>query len=207
VSVSVGRSESLDLFDRFLVGDDAAAVKLFQKYNSRLFLYCAKVLGGQEQAEDVTQEIWERLIRLRSKPAEEQVQVRELDGFLFRIARNLCLNHIRGTRQSVSLSSVEEAALPSCTIPGASDLEELVVSSLDSLRFEYREILILNIYCGYRLDEIAAMMDVSPNAIWTRASRARAQLRKIVRQMASSSGRTISFGDASNDAMPGEDND
>jgi len=35
-------------------------------------------------------------------------------------------------------------------------------------------------YCGYRFDEIAEMLKISPNAVWTRASRARAQLREII---------------------------
>jgi DNA-directed RNA polymerase specialized sigma24 family protein len=59
----------------------------------------------------------------------------------------------------------------------------MVLASLDELSFDHREVLILNIYCGYRFDEIAAMMGKSPDAIWARASRARAQLRKAVRAM------------------------
>ncbi|MGA1308250.1 MAG: RNA polymerase sigma factor [Candidatus Kapaibacteriota bacterium] len=51
-------------------------------------------------------------------------------------------------------------------------MEELVNSSLDSLKFEDKELLVLNMFCGYRFDEIAEMMGMSPNAIWTRASRA-----------------------------------
>ena len=62
-------------------------------------------------------------------------------------------------------------------------MEELVNSSLDTLKFEDKELLVLNMYCGYRFDEIATMMGMSPNAIWTRASRARAQLRDRVKSM------------------------
>ena len=61
-----------------------------------------------------------------------------------------------------------------------SDLEEKLVAALDSLPFETREILVLNAYCGYRFDEIATMLDKSPDAVWARASRARAQLRRMV---------------------------
>jgi DNA-directed RNA polymerase specialized sigma24 family protein len=59
-------------------------------------------------------------------------------------------------------------------------LEELALASLEKLSFEYREVLVLNLYCGYRFDEIAAMTGKTPDAIWARASRARAQLRKMV---------------------------
>jgi RNA polymerase sigma-70 factor (ECF subfamily) len=178
-SASLGRSEDAELFDRFLAGDDAVAVKLFRKYNTRLFLYCAKMLRSNDQAEDITQEIWERLIRLRAKPE----QVGNLAGLLFTMARNLCLNQIRNAGRSVPLGAIAESAHPSTTIPGSTDIEETVLSALDSLGFEDRELLILNIYCGYRLDEIATMLEISPNAAWTRASRARARMRRIIADM------------------------
>jgi len=184
IAASPGRSEDAEMFERFLEGDDAVAVRLFKKYNGQLFLYCAKILGSNAQAEDTTQEIWERLIRLRSKPQP----VSNLAGFLFTIARNLCLNQNRTAGRSVPLGSIADSAHPSCTIPGSTDLEELVISSLDQLGFEDRELLVLNIYCGYRLDEIAAMLDISPNAVWTRASRARARLRRIVADLADNTG-------------------
>ena len=178
-SASLGRSEDAELFERFLAGDDAVAVRLFRKYNTRLFLYCAKMLRSNDQAEDVTQEIWERLIRLRSKPE----RVGNLAGLLFTMARNLCLNQLRATGRSVPLGSIAESAHPSTTIPGSTDVEQMVLSALDALGFEDRELLVLNIYCGYRLDEIATMLEISPNAAWTRASRARARLRRIIADM------------------------
>jgi RNA polymerase sigma-70 factor (ECF subfamily) len=176
VGAAVSRSEDADLFEGFLAGDDAAAVRLFNKFNPRLFLYCSKVLGDPDQAEDITQALWERVIALRSKPHE----VHNPGSFLFRIARNLCINQMKSRHRSVPFDSIAESAHPSAQMPGASDLEELVLSSLDALRFEEREILILNAYCGYRFEEIAEMMGISSGAIWTRASRARAHLRNVI---------------------------
>ncbi len=179
VGATISRSADEELFERFLTGDDAAAVVLFRAYNTRLFLYCVKVLGDQEQAEDVTQEIWERAIRLRGGSQ----RIGNVAGFLFRIARNLCINQLKRRGRSVSIDAIDAASHPACLMPGNSDTEELVSAALDTLRFEDRELLVLNVYCGYRLDEIAEMMEMKPNAIWTRASRARAQLRTIVADM------------------------
>lgn len=179
-----GMSEEAALFARFMDGDDAAAIRIFERYNNQLFLYCSKILGDLDQAEDLTQEIWERILKLRARPQE----VLNPTGFLFRIARNLCLNQMRIRYRAVSIDSVEETALPSYTIPGASEVEELVLSALEALKFEDRELLVLNVYCGYRLDEIAVMLDISPNAVWTRASRARAQLRAIMKSQSQSTG-------------------
>ncbi len=182
------RSKEANLFQRFLEGDDTAAIKLFQMYNSRLYVYCSKIMGSTDQAEDVVQEVWERVIKLRAKPLEVTNPV----GFLFRIARNLCINHIKVRSRTVPFDTADESLHPADTAPGSSELEELVLSSLDSLKFEDRELLVLNAYCGYKLEEIAEMLGISPNAVWTRASRARARLRTVVMEMMNSSGQDSS---------------
>ena len=173
---AVDMSEDAVLFRSFLDGDDVAAIKVFRKFHRRLFVYCSKVLGSPEQAEDVVGEVWERIVKLRSNPPEVHSPI----GFLLKIARNLCLNHIRSRREHMSLSAVDESEHPSTSTQEQSEMEERLVGALDSLPLETREILILNAYCGYRFDEIATMLDKSPEAVWARASRARAQLRRMV---------------------------
>src|SRR6188508_2942433 len=55
-----------ELFGAFLDGDDAALVRLFDRHNERLFRYCIQFVGNVARAEDITQELWERVIRLRN---------------------------------------------------------------------------------------------------------------------------------------------
>jgi DNA-directed RNA polymerase specialized sigma24 family protein len=86
-------------------------------------------------------------------------------------------------KHTIPLDAISEMDIPHEYQPGSTEMEELVNSSLDTLKFEDKELLVLNMYCGYRFDEIANMMGMSPNAIWTRASRARAQLRDRVKSM------------------------
>ena len=172
--------EEAQSFAKFLSGDDNAAMYFFRAYNRKLFLYCAKLVNNMHAAEDVTQEVWERIIKLRS---QTQPEIANPGGFMFTIARNLCLNHIKLKKHTIPLDAISEMDIPHEYQPGSTDMEELVNSSLDTLKFEDKELLVLNMYCGYRFDEIANMMGMSPNAIWTRASRARAQLRDRVKTM------------------------
>jgi RNA polymerase sigma-70 factor, ECF subfamily len=173
---AVDMNEDVALFRDFLAGDDVAAIKVFRTFHRRIFVYCAKVLGSPEQAEDVVGEVWERVVKLRSAPPEVHSPI----GFLLKIARNLCLNHIRSRRDHLSLSSIDEAEHPASAPEGQSEMEERLIVAMETLPFETREILVLNAYCGYRFDEIATMLDKSPEAVWARASRARAQLRRMV---------------------------
>ena len=173
---AVDMNEDVALFRDFLAGDDVAAIKVFRKFHRRLFVYCVKVLGNTEQAEDVVGEVWERVARLRDNP----IDIRNPIAFLFRIARNLCLNAIRDRRDHASLSTLAESDHPREVESERSDIEDRLLAALDELPLETREIVVLNAYCGYRFDEIAIMLGKSPDAIWARASRARAQLRRMM---------------------------
>jgi RNA polymerase sigma-70 factor (ECF subfamily) len=172
--------EEAQSFAKFLSGDDNAAMYFFRAYNRKLYLYCAKLVNNMHAAEDITQEVWERIIKLRS---QTQPEIANPGGFMFTIARNLCLNQIKLKKHTIPLDAISEMDIPHEYQPGSTEMEELVNSSLDTLKFEDKELLVLNMYCGYRFDEIANMMGMSPNAIWTRASRARAQLRDRVKSM------------------------
>jgi len=176
----IQHNQEAQSFAKFLSGDDNAAMYFFRAYNRKLFLYCAKLVNNIHAAEDITQEVWERIIKLRN---QSQPEIANPGGFMFTIARNLCLNHIKLKKHTIPLDAISELDIPHEYQPGSTEMEELVHSSLDTLKFEDKELLVLNMYCGYRFDEIAQMMGMSPNAIWTRASRARAQLRDRVKIM------------------------
>ncbi len=176
MSVPATTDSDVEALDRFLRGDDTALADLFDRHNQKLYTYCLKIVGDPVQAEDMTQEIWERVVKLRLNPQ----QIHNPIAFFMRIARNLCINHVKSRRPISSLGSLSEAAHPTAPITERTELEETVQMALGDLSFDYREVLVLNIYCGYPFEEIAAMLGKSPDAIWMRASRARARLRSAV---------------------------
>jgi RNA polymerase sigma-70 factor (ECF subfamily) len=165
-----------ETFAKFLAGDDAAFVEIFDKYDRRLRLYCTKVVGNVEIAEDLTQELWERVIKLRNNPPEVLEPVR----YLLRIARNLCLKHIGRQKPTSSLDDLYESEHPVSSIPEPSHLEELVRMALDKLPFEQREILVLHNYCGHSYEDIAALRGETLGSVKMRALRARGRIGRII---------------------------
>jgi RNA polymerase sigma-70 factor (ECF subfamily) len=165
------------LFQRFLKGDDAALVELFDRHNHRLFLYCMQFVLNIERAEDITQEMWERVIGLRkdaSTTAENPV------GLFLTIARNLCVDAIRKERNHLPIHELAESDHPVSYPREMSHLEELVIKALPQLPPQQREVLVLNAYSGYRFDEIAEILGEPVGAIRTRAWRARTHLARII---------------------------
>jgi len=165
-----------DLFSRFLTGDDGAFIELFDCYDRRLRMYCLKIVSNVESAEDLTQELWERVIRLRANPPE----VAEPARYLMRIARNLCLRHIERRRQVSSLDDLRESEHPSMAPPEPSHMEELVKIALEQLPFEQREILVLHNYCGYSYEDIAELRGETLGSVKMRALRARGRIGRMI---------------------------
>jgi RNA polymerase sigma-70 factor (ECF subfamily) len=184
------------LFKDFLSGDDAAFTTLFKAHNQRIFAYCYKMLGSEEQAQDVAQEVWEKVIDLRKEPPLVENPV----GFLMRITRNKCLDVIKLRKNNSSLSDLDDHQHPFEEERETSDEEEIVLRALERLPDEQREVLVLNIYSGYRFDEIAEMLGKSPDAIWARASRGRAALRKMVLEAMSGKGLSNRYKDTGKNA-------
>jgi RNA polymerase sigma-70 factor (ECF subfamily) len=191
---ALAASDDTALLNRYFAGENAALVELYDRHNHRLYLYCLKLLGSTEQAEDLTQELWEKVARLRSRPQH----VLNPGGFLLTIARNLCFNQLKARKRFSPLDSLNEAVHPSYEMRELTELEDIVVAALERLQEDYREVLILNLYSGYRLDEIATMLGKSPDAIRKRASRARLQLRTMVMEMIEQRGGDLSALDSLN---------
>lgn len=169
--------KDIDLFARFISGEDAALMEIFDRHTHRLYLYCLKFVGDRGVAEDLVQDLWERVIKMRTRSSEPPPNPL---GLLYRIARNLSLNSIRDRRQLSSLDALPEWQHPSVSTREMSQQEELVVAALEHLPLPQREVLILNAYSGYRFDEIAEMLGEPVGAIRTRAWRARVQLGRVV---------------------------
>lgn len=165
------------LFARFLDGDDAAFMELFDRHAPRLGKYCRRMIGDARHAEDLLQDLWEKVVRMRDSGKDRPHNPL---GLLYWMARNLCLNYIRDHRNHLSLEILPESEHPVSAAADLSHLEEMVILALERLPLEQREVLILHTYSGYTLDEIAQMMGDTHGAIRTRAWRARRQLKRII---------------------------
>ena len=72
-------------------GNDAAFEVLFGRYRTRLLGFCRHMLGSREDAEDVLQEVFANAYNAILADSRD-INVRP---WLYRIARNRCLNHLR----------------------------------------------------------------------------------------------------------------
>src|SRR5829696_10580516 len=72
-------------------GNEHAFEALFERYHTRLLAFCRHMLRSTEDAEDVLQEVFVKA-HAAMLADERPINVRP---WLYRIARNRCLNHLR----------------------------------------------------------------------------------------------------------------
>lgn len=170
------RISEAELFIKFRDGDDAAFLELFERYDRRLRLYCLKVVGDMEATEDLVQELWERVIRMRNGT----IEIAEPARYLMRMARNLCLKYLQRRRTMRGLDDLNESEHPIAQIHEPSHMEELVKLAVSQLPFDQREVLVLHHYIGHSYEDIAELRGESIGSVKMRAMRARARIARMI---------------------------
>ncbi len=102
-------------------------------------------------------------------------------AWVFRICRNLCLDHLKSARNAtVPLDGQPEALVPPSNLDGDADLRLTLRTALARLSAPLREAFLLRHQSGYDYDEIARLTDASPSAAKMRVHRARESLQEFL---------------------------
>jgi RNA polymerase sigma-70 factor (ECF subfamily) len=149
-------------------GDPSALGGLYEMYGERIFRYTYRMLGNRTDAEDATAETFLRVLR-RSAELRADGAFRT---WLFRIARNLCIDKMRQHKlmelpSDAHYSGAEERAT----------LRVTVQQALSDLPIEYREPLVLCDLEDMAAREAAEVLKISVPALKSRLYRGRKALR------------------------------
>lgn len=160
-------------------GDRKAFGRLTEPYRRELIAYCYRLTGTLTEAEDMVQEAFLRAFR-----ALDSFEGRaSLRAWLYRIAHNLCLNHVQ-RRPPVwqSLEDVGETRLRDLT----PDTEETgqerenvrlgFVALVQSLPPRQRAALVLRDVLGWSAEETARILETTVPAVKNALARARQTL-------------------------------
>jgi RNA polymerase sigma-70 factor (ECF subfamily) len=165
--------------------DGALLTQLYEQYRRPIHSYIYRLLGGLEDADDVTQEVFVRACSSWTGLYERE----HLSSWLYRIATNLCVDMLRrrkriswwslhpryrnddGSTEEVS-SDLAPFLADSGGIPEIAE-RELIQQTLALLPADYAVVLVLNAAQGIPYQEVAMIVGISPNAAATRISRAK----------------------------------
>lgn len=157
----------------------AELVAVFDRERPHLLAIAFRILGSEQDAQDVVQEAWLRLTRA------DRDDVRNVAAWLTRVVTRLCLDLLRRNREQPR----DPADLPAASDdmrPGdpedtallAAELSEAFVVVMAELTPAQRVALVLHDAFGTPFDEIARILDTTPGSAKKLASRARRSIRE-----------------------------
>ena len=174
-------------------GDDAAFSQLVTSYQDRLIAIFFHIVGSQEAAEDLAQDVFLRVYRAR----HGYEPTARFSTWLFRIANNLASNSRRdqGRRREISLTgsdsgplgprpedrlAMEKSGLMPARQLDKRELQSMVQSALSTLNDRQRIAVLLHKFEEMSYQDIAETMELTPAAVKSLLSRARENLRHIL---------------------------
>ena len=156
-------------------GHDHAFEALFERYHSRLLAFCRHMLRSTEDAEDVLQEVFVKA-HAAMLADERHINVRP---WLYRIARNRCLNHLRRPvpegQDSMDVMVGENGVTTAERVQKREDFRALV-ADVGELPETQRTALLLREMDALSYEEIAETMDTTIPAVKSLLVRARMSL-------------------------------
>ncbi|MCA9984363.1 MAG: sigma-70 family RNA polymerase sigma factor [Anaerolineales bacterium] len=170
----------VDLVQRAQRGDRQAFVSLYDKHYMSVFNFVYYRVMDEPLAQDITAEVFVRLVRdIRKLKSHEKA----LLGWLYRVARNLIIDHYRRTKRIVDEPEGEAHLIVPDNLP---QLIDLAISSLQlqeaflTLTDEQQQVILLKFVEGYSNREIGERLDKSEGAIKSLQHRALDGLRRVL---------------------------
>lgn len=156
-------------------GNAAAFETIVDRYQGRLLGFCRQMLGSTEDAEDVLQEVFVNAYRAMLADQREI----NLRPWLYRIARNRCLNQLRKpsaeAHESMDLVPAAEAASTAERVHNREEFRQLL-TDVGKLPETQRSALLLREMDALSYEEIAEAMDTSVPSVKSLLVRARISL-------------------------------
>jgi RNA polymerase sigma factor (sigma-70 family) len=156
-------------------GHHGAFDALFQRYQSRLLAFCRHMLGSTEDAEDVLQEVFTAAFNAMLAD-ERPINARP---WLYRIARNRCLNHLRrpvaAGIDSMDVFERDGGVTTADTVHRREEFRQ-IVADVQDLPETQRTALLLREIDALSYDQIAEAMDTTVPSVKSLLVRARVSL-------------------------------
>jgi RNA polymerase sigma-70 factor (ECF subfamily) len=177
------------LIRRVREGDVAAFEQLFNSHQKRVYNLIYRMVGNDQDAADLTQEVFVRIYSARHRLQSEEA----FGAYIRTIATNLCRDHFRKVKRRVKADSLDEpisvdggevekevadwSTNPERTLE-KKDLQAAVQGALDTLSDEHRAVVVLHHIEGMDLKEISQELGIPEGTVKSRLARARDELKR-----------------------------
>lgn len=153
------------LIRRAQEGESAIVGELYEQYQRGIFRYLYYRVGDQQTAEDLTSEVFLRMVEKLSIYDDQNLS---FQAWLFQIARNLSIDHYRkmSVQQDVQLLDEfpEQGVEPSDLIDQELTVEKLR-HALVKLPENQRDVIVMRFIVGMPISEVAESLHKTEDSI------------------------------------------
>ena len=178
-----------DLIDDYIDGNINALEPVIDKYKKPLYSFILKMTEGNDDADEIFQEVWFKAIKNIKK-----FKGGNLISWLFRITHNLIIDRVRKKWRTISLnqkinnseslSYEDQVSSNDISIIDEIDAKSIgkkIEQSLDELSLEQKEVFILRMYEKISFKEISKIQNCSINTCLARMQYAISKLKEILK--------------------------
>jgi RNA polymerase sigma-70 factor, ECF subfamily len=168
-------------------GDLDALSGLIARYQNRLYRFLLRLVHDKSEAEDLFQQTW---IQVAEKIRRFDPN-RNFDAWLFTVARNLAIDHLRRVRpasldQPISDDESQGTAVDRLVANDPAPLDRVLENeratrlgtALDELPIVYREVMTLRFEEEMKIEEIAQVLSIPLSTVKSRLRRSLEQMRR-----------------------------
>lgn len=158
-------------------GDLQQASALFDRYHKRIFNFLARLTMDRELAEDLTQNVFLRIIKYRGSYREGN----PFHSWIYQVARNVFSDHYQANKNIkagfIDVEKMNDQADPNDS-QEQSERERILHQSMARLSEDQRELLVLTRFQQMKYEEVAIIMETTVANIKVKVHRAIAKLRE-----------------------------
>ena len=162
---------------KVLAGKTSAYAELVDRYQTGLIIHCEHITKNREDAEDVAQEAF---IKAYNQLQNFNAQKARFSTWLYRIATNTALDHLRRNKRTVNVEDID--AIAEATMPVNIESEEdkrIIADAVKNLQPpKYAKIVRGYYWEGRSYQQLAAEHSTTANTIGVWMHRAKAQLKE-----------------------------
>jgi RNA polymerase sigma factor (sigma-70 family) len=159
-------------------GELQQATLLFERYEKRIYNFLARMTMDRHLAEDLTQNVFLRMIKYRNSYTEG----RKFQSWLYQVARNVFSDHYQTMKKKytgfVDVEKISDHMADQNDSDEQDEKERHLHLSMAKLTEEQRELLVLTRFQQLKYEDVASIMDTTVANIKVKVHRAILKLRE-----------------------------
>ena len=159
----------------FCRGDREAMVRIYNRHKDKLYSFSFYVTGDRQTSEDLVADTFVRLMEQKNRLVFED----SLKNWLFICLRNMTYNLLKRNNRKNRMKTQDIID----TVQDNSELKRFIVTILEKLEPNERELILLREQQGFSIPEISEMFDISEEAVRTRLYRVRKKMQRLGKEI------------------------